>query len=111
MLLATIIGVGQARPHEGHHTNVNAGPEIKRWIEGLTDKKGRGCCSSADGFPAEVEWDIEGNHYKVLIEGKWHVVPDDALLTQPNRIGYAMVWYFTDNGIVTIRCFIPGTEV
>jgi hypothetical protein len=85
-------------------------PEIRKWVEGLTDDQGHGCCATADGFkPEQVEWDIQGSRYHVQISGAWYVVPDGALIKGPNRLGFAMVWYsFTDDGSMAIRCFLPG---
>lgn len=92
----------------GQYAQTN--PSIKRWIEGLTDHQGRGCCASADGYsPEEVEWDIDTGAYRVRIGDKWVVVPDNAVITEANRIGYAVVWYYLNNGEVTIRCFLPGS--
>ena len=97
----------QARDN-GQYAQVSA--DIKRWVEGLTDEKGRGCCATADGFrPDEVEWDMSENAYRVLISGQWFTVPDGAVIKQANRIGYALVWYYFDNGALTIRCFLPGS--
>jgi hypothetical protein len=97
----------QARDN-GQYAQVS--PDIKRWVESLTDDKGRGCCATADGFrPEEVEWDMTANAYRVMIAGQWFTVPDGAVIKQANRIGYALVWYYIDNGAVSIRCFLPGS--
>ena len=62
---------------DGRYSQV--APEVKRWVEGLTDNQGRGCCATADGFrPDEVEWDMAENAYRVMIGGKWFSVPDGA---------------------------------
>jgi len=45
----------------------------------------------------------------VLISGQWFTVPDGAVIKQANRIGYALVWYYFDNGALMIRCFLPGS--
>lgn len=102
---------GHAAP--GQYAQVN--PDIKRWIEGLTDSQGRGCCATADGMPLEeVDWDTEGDNYRVrLKDGKWHKVPDGAVIKGPNRIGYAIVWGYwinegTDSEQFVFRCFIKG---
>ena len=89
----------------------NVKPEIREWIRGLKNKAGHGCCDEADGFGAEeLEWNARSGTYSVVIEGKRHVVPPEAVLTEPNRIGRAMVWYVKDEaGAVIIRCFIAGT--
>src|SRR5262245_35767120 len=82
-----LASVAYARDN-GQYTDVS--PDIKRWVEGLTDGQGRGCCATADGFrPEEVEWDTAENSYRVRIDGKWFVVPDGAVIKEPNRIGYA----------------------
>jgi hypothetical protein len=84
--------------------------DVKKWVEGLTDDRGRGCCATADGFrPDEVEWDMADNSYRVMISGAWVKVPDGAVIKEANKIGHAMVWYFVFDGVVTIRCFLPGS--
>jgi hypothetical protein len=93
---------------DGRYSQVS--PDIKRWVEGLTDDKGRGCCATADGFrPEEVDWDMTENSYKVMIGGQWYTVPEGAVVKDTNKIGYAIVWYYVDNGAVFIRCFLPGS--
>ena len=115
MLARTIIAVILVSAAFATHARDNGqyaqvSPDIKRWVEGLTDEKGRGCCATADGFrPEEVEWDMSENAYRVLISGQWFTVPDGAVIKQANRIGYALVWYYFDNGALTIRCFLPGS--
>jgi hypothetical protein len=74
---------------------------------------GDGCCDTADGHPAEYEWDIATNGYKVRIDGEWYAVPPNAVIEEPNRLGYATVWYWWSwslDGRKTnhIRCFLPG---
>jgi hypothetical protein len=93
---------------DGHYADVPA--DIQRWVEGLTDGQGRGCCATADGFrPEEVEWDTAENSYRVRIDGPWFTVPDMAVIKERNRIGYAVVWYYVDSGTLHIRCFLPGS--
>jgi hypothetical protein len=96
---------------DGRYRNVD--PTIKSWVKALTDKKGNGCCDTADGYPAEVDWDNDMGRYRVRIDGAWYDVPDEALIEKPNRLGYAMVWYYpsyeADGRLVPkIRCFLPG---
>ena len=106
---ATLLATAALARDNGQFQNAN--PEIKRWIEGLRNSKGFGCCDFADGFGAEeLEWDATSGTYSVVIEGKRHVVPPEAVLTEPNRLGRAMVWYIKDeSGAIIIRCFLPGT--
>ena len=45
------------------------------------------------------------------VYGQWLVVPDDAVVTEPNRFGPAVVW--PDNvryGNTQIRRFMPGAS-
>lgn len=83
-------------------------PGIKEWIRGLKNSKGEGCCDTADGYPAEVQYDTAEGQYRVRIDGAWYIVPDHAVITKPNRLGYAVVWYIHIDGVPQVKCFIPG---
>lgn len=82
---------------------------LKPWFDSLRSKKGP-CCSDADGFAlSNVDWESKSGHYRVWLEGAWHDVPEDAVITEPNRAGKTMVWPIKgDRGSIIIRCFIPG---
>ena len=87
----------------------NSTPEMRAWFEGLRSGKGP-CCSDADGsVVSDVDWETHDGHYRVRIEGQWIDVPDDAVITEPNRIGRAMVRPIHGYLGVTIRCFMPGS--
>jgi hypothetical protein len=50
-----------------------------------------------------------GGHYRVRLHGEWIVVPDNAVVTEPNKFGPAVVWpYMGTDGQTQIRCFLPG---
>lgn len=85
-----------------------ANSALKPWFDSL--RSGRGpCCSDADGSAvSDVDWDSDRGHYRVRIEGVWIDVPEDAVITEPNRAGRAMVWPMWNEGRVQIRCFIAG---
>jgi hypothetical protein len=95
------------------------GSPLKPWFNQLHSKKGL-CCSDADGaLVKDADWETyrgpDGqSHYRVGINGKLIDVPDDAIVTEPNRYGPAMVWgyragiYGSADGYV-IRCFLPGS--
>jgi hypothetical protein len=87
-----------------------ANPELKAWFEGLKSGKGP-CCSDADGTAvSDVDWESGHGHYRVRIDGEWVEVPDNAVITEPNRIGRTMVWPIRDGvGGLYIRCFMPGS--
>jgi hypothetical protein len=48
-------------------------------------------------------------HYRVRVEGEWHDVPQESVITEPNRVGRTMVWPIKGWGGLTIRCFMPGS--
>ena len=84
-------------------------PELNEWFNGL--KSGVApCCSFADGFAvSDVDWESKDGRYRVRLENKWIDVPDDALITEPNRVGRTMVWPLRFDGQILIRCFMPGS--
>jgi hypothetical protein len=84
-------------------------PEMKAWFDSLKSGKGL-CCSDADGTAvSDVDWTTKDGHYRVRLEGEWIDVPDDAVITEPNRVGRTMVWPVRGYGGLTIRCFMPGS--
>ena len=87
-----------------------ANSQLKPWFDKLASGKGL-CCSFADGFKVEdVDWDTNEGRYRVRLNGQWIVVPDAALVTEPNKFGPAVVWPYQDaTGATQIRCFIPGS--
>jgi len=87
-----------------------ANSPLKTWFDQLASGKGL-CCSFADGVSVQdVDWDTTNDgRYRVRLNGQWVVVPDAAVVTEPNRFGPAVVWPYQDmNGVTQIRCFIPG---
>ena len=81
---------------------------LKPWFERLASGKGL-CCSFADGVSVkDVDWDAQEGHYRVRLRGEWVDVPDNALVTEPNRFGSAVVWPYEEAGKTQIRCFMPG---
>jgi hypothetical protein len=77
------------------------------------------CCNEFDGRPPEAIWDLSDGsvpnvHYRVMLEGQWVNVPDEAVLDVPNKFGVAVVWYSLTRGSdggqksFFIRCFLPG---
>ncbi len=86
-----------------------ANSPLKSWFDRLASGNGL-CCSFADGFRVDdVDWDTEDGHYRVRLNGEWIVVPDSAVVTEPNKFGPAVVWpYMGTDGQTQIRCFLPG---
>jgi hypothetical protein len=97
--------VAEARDPDGRYAN----SPLKEWFDGLRSGKGP-CCSDADGSAvSDVDWESKDGHYRVRLDGEWLDVPDDAVITEPNRIGRAMVWPLRNYMGITIRCFMPGS--
>jgi hypothetical protein len=86
-----------------------ANSPLKTWFDQLASGKGL-CCSFADGVSVEdVDWETQDGRYRVRIQGQWVLVPEAALVSEPNRFGPAVVWPYQDAaGSTQIRCFLPG---
>ena len=88
-----------------------ANSPLKPWFDRLASGKGL-CCSFADGFSVQdVDWDTQDGHYRVRIYGQWLDVPDDAVVTEPNRFGPAVVWPDNDrygNTKFAVSCQAPA---
>jgi hypothetical protein len=117
LVLAVVAGGHILNPHGAAARDVDgryANSPLHGWFESLHSGKGP-CCSDADGTAlADVDWEAKDGHYRVRIENQWWDVPDEAVITEPNRAGRTMVWpvYFRSGDIslrVEIRCFMPGT--
>src|SRR5215470_16870364 len=96
---------GLARDPDGRYAN----SPLKQWFDSLKSGKGP-CCSDADGYAlSDVDWESGNGHYRVRIDGQWYEVPDDAVITEPNRVGRTMVWPMRGYQGLSIRCFMPGS--
>lgn len=105
LMLSLAAYPGHARDPDGRY----AGSPLKEWFDSLKSGKGP-CCSDADGTAvSDVDWESGNGHYRVRIEGDWVDVPDEAVITEPNRVGRTMVWPIRGYGGLTIRCFMPGS--
>ena len=107
LALVATISCAPARD-DGRYAGID--PAIRDWIRGLANRDGEGCCDTADGYPAEAEWDTSAGGYRVRIDGRWWPVPAHALIARPNRLGFAVVWFWRRfDGEPQIRCFVPGS--
>ena len=89
-------------------------PEMKAWFDSLKSSTGFLCCSDADGTAvSDVDWESKDGHYRVRLDGQWIDVPEDALITVPNRAGRTMVWPMPqiEGDTIKIRCFMPGSMI
>jgi len=104
--------ISPAEAHDASH------PELDGWYEKLESGKGP-CCDGSDSAHVEPsDWETQNkprSHYKVRLDGVWADVPDEAVVTGPNRDGRTLVWYYdswTGHGgipVKIIKCFMPGT--
>jgi hypothetical protein len=90
-------------PSLAHDDGRYANSPLKQWFDSLKSEKGF-CCSDAEG--KETEYDIRLSRYWVPVNGIWTEVPEDAVITEPNKLGRAMLWV---DPWQKIRCFIPGS--
>jgi hypothetical protein len=101
LLLGGVSQYSQAHDHSR--------PDLNAWFDSLRSGKGP-CCSVADGTAiADADWESKSGHYRVRVEGEWYDVPEEAVITEPNRVGRTMVWPIKGWGGLTIRCFMPGS--
>jgi hypothetical protein len=106
LLAGLLIGVQAKARDDGRY----AASPLKPWFDNLKSKGGALCCSDADGTAlSDVDWQTKDGRYRVRIDGEWVDVPDDAVITEPNRAGRTMVWPLRGYGGLVIRCFMPGS--
>jgi hypothetical protein len=107
LVVSVLLGIGPAGARDDGRY---ADSPMKPWFESLRNKDGVQCCEVADGMALlDVDWDNQDGHYRIRIEGQWVEVPDESVVTQPNRIGRPIVWTQYLNGKPIVRCFMPGT--
>lgn len=121
LILAAIVAVLYSCDSRAHD-QTGKRPDLNPWFENLRSKKAK-CCSNADGaLVVDGDWEqlppvCDKCHprYKVKIANDWVDVPDEAVVTEPNQAGVAMVWgsqYWAQNTEKQrweIRCFMPGS--
>lgn len=112
--VAAVIALTPFNPSLARDDGRYVNSPLKAWFEHLESKKGI-CCDLADGSVVDdPDWAIVFDatkshyHYRVRINGPWIDVPDDTVITEPNRMGRAMVWTVTGDFGMSIRCFMPG---
>lgn len=105
LLSVASVQIVHGRDLDGRYAN----SPLKQWFDSLKSGKGP-CCSDADGSAvSDVDWESRDGRYRVRIEGEWFDVPEDAVITEPNRVGRTMVWPIKGYQGLTIRCFMPGS--
>ena len=105
LILAAIPSGFVAARDDGRYAN----SPLKPWFDSLRSARGL-CCSDADGMAvSDPDWESKDGHYRVRLDGEWLTVPDDAVITEPNRAGRTMVWPVRSPLGTTVRCFLPGS--
>jgi len=144
-LVILLLGAMVFTPAQARDDGRYAASPLKPWFDELRDKVGQQCCADADGaIVKDVDWTAQGEGqqcqrtpklsfseeandyagtYCVRYKNIWWLIPDRAVLVQPNRFGPAMIWpvcsskhYVSgnvacaddDSDLLFIRCFIPG---
>jgi hypothetical protein len=101
--------VALATPAFGRDDGQYGSSPLKSWFESLQSEFGK-CCTDADGYiVSDVDWESNRGRYRVRIDNEWVIVPDGAVITQPNLIGRTMVWRHYIDGHPRVRCFMPGS--
>ena len=97
-----------------------ANSPLKPWFDQLKSRTGP-CCSNADGYVVDdADWEAKNGHFRVRVpeypDSKvmvWIDVPNDSVITEPNKVGRTMVWpvyaSLDERYNVWIRCFMPGS--
>ncbi len=144
LALALTVALYASGVHARDLNGAHANDPLKPWFDTLHDKKGGPCCADADGaIVTDADWtnvvtdqcqrtpvtsfvtqtnDYTGR-YCVRYKEVWWLVPENATLDGPNKLGPAIVWPIcsspkqvngadacADDGstLYFIRCFIAG---
>jgi hypothetical protein len=107
---ALLLGlISLATPALGRDDGRYANSPLKPWFESLHSGFGQ-CCSDADGYVVtDADWESDHGHYRVHIDDEWVEVPNEAVITEPNKIGRTIVWKHYIDGHPKVRCFMPGS--
>ena len=108
-LLGLLLLSSDALTHTEHEW-AQLSPPQKDWFnKQKVPGTGSLCCNSSDW--QEVQEDIRNGIYFVLSEktkGEWLPVPATAIITEPNRWGQPVAWFYHESGKPKVRCFSPG---
>ena len=108
-----------ARDLEGKWAQRN--DERSRWYrDQISPKTKSSCCSIADAVMVDedIRYDETGiGHYWARWDKSdgWMPVPDDVVITGPNKNGAPVVWWYqesvSEGGRLVIRCYSPGPKL
>lgn len=104
VLVITLFWVVFARAHDPQHH-----ADMTDWAAKLKSKSGALCCDGKDYVLLDgSDWGKKDGHYYVRYRGQELIVPDDAIVGEPNLAGSALLWPTTGYGAPGVRCFMPG---
>jgi len=105
MALLAQAQLAQARDDGRYRQSAN-----REWFRTLTNQYGIMCCDEADGMRLDdPDWEFDGQSYRVRVEGSWMPVPSTAIVRQSNKMNYAVVWLWKDEGHLRVGCFMAGS--
>ena len=97
------------------HSPSNPVPRFMRlhlegWLSGLASANGPCGDVSVARKVEDHEWtyefDAQGGHYRVRIDGHWLDVSEGAIVTDHNRFGPPVAWLSANQ----VKCFMPATD-
>lgn len=93
---------------QGQYNSID--PATRDWFRSLKSPNGFPCCDYADGNRIEdPDWkENEDGSYQVFYAGQWRRIDKSRVVTTPNRIGYAVLWWHP--GSDEPYCFMPGAR-
>ena len=115
--IALLSTIRPAEPRYVGAEQIQYSQEIQDWIKSLkSDRQSSPCCDMSDGdFTSQaIRTGADGKlHWWATVNGEWVEIPDEAVVTEGNKLGRPVIWYLQwpglGGGTVTyIRCFLPG---
>jgi hypothetical protein len=108
--VAAMASLAQARLAQAHDDGRYAQSPNRVWFRSLTNQYGIICCDEADGMRLDdPDWEFDGETYRVRVDGSWMPVPATAIVRQSNKMSYAVVWLWKDEGRLRVGCFMAGS--
>ena len=85
-------------------------PATSEWFKNLHNPSGFPCCDYADGNRIEAPnyRENDDGSYEVFAHDVWKHVVKEKIVTIPNRVGYAVLWW--NPNAEDPYCFMPGAR-
>lgn len=110
VLVVVSLALGWSYAYPKDLDNKYAASPNREWFRSLKPySNSPPCCDEADGIAVDGDdYEVRNGHYWVRLKGEWREIREDQLVTEPNRLGTAFVWTYTNGMNIYIRCFMPG---